>query len=171
MEPIFSALERNSHRWRRFTIMLYGAPAVTRVLAMLTHPTPKLRKLELARQPRAYYWTFTVEDSDQEEADIHDDTIPRGKALLPDTSALRAISIINIPQVVRHWPRADVHKNEFYTLEIVQRVLKASIWDLFSRRYADAKWLPLHARTVELPEKPPHLVFRNLDLLWIHHAV
>jgi len=171
MEPIFSALERNSRRWRRFAIVMYGAPAVTRVLEMLTQPTPNMKTLELARQQWADDHTFTIDDSDSETADIHEDTIPRGKALLPDTSVLRSISLINVPQIIRNWPTTDGPKTKFYTLEIVQRVLAAPTWNLFSRQYADAEWLLLGARVVELPEEPPNFVFPNLDLLWIHHAV
>jgi len=86
-------------------------------------------------------------------------------------SGLRFFSLVNIPQVIRHWPTNSIQKANFYTLQVIQRVLTVSAWDLFSRQYADAEWILLGASTVEEPKKPRQLVFPKLDLIWIYNNV
>ena len=110
MEPIFAALERNSHRWRRFAIVMYGVPVVTRMLAMLTRPTPGLRTLELARQSSSYNYTFHMSEDDADASDTFDDTVPQGQMFLPNISGLRFSPLVNVPQFIRHWPKNVTQK-------------------------------------------------------------
>ena len=167
MEPIFAALEQSSLRWRRFAVVMYGVPTVTRVLAMMTQATPNLRTLELARQPFSNEDTFSVDVAGANAEDTHDATIPHDKVFLPDTSGLRSVSLINLPQVVRHWPTARIPRPQSYALDVVQPVLAVSALEAFSRQHADADWLQLGALSFEHPIYSPHLLFPNLNQLWI----
>ena len=172
MEPIFTALEKNSRRWRRFAVAMYGVPVVTRVLAMLTQPTPSLRTLELARQsPTTYNHTFHMLESDADVEDSFDETVPQGQTFLPDISGLRFFSLVNVPQVVRHWPTNSIQNVNFYTLQVIQHVLTVQACDMLSRQYADAGWLLLNVSAVEQPMEPLQLVFPKLDLIWIYNNV
>jgi len=172
MEPIFMALERNSRRWRRFAVVMYGVPVVTRVLAMLNRPTPGLRRLELARQLLTTYSnTFHLIEDDADAEDTFDEMLLKGQTFLPDISGLRFLSLVNVPQVIRLWPTNSIQVTKFYTLQIIQRVLTVQAWDLLSRQCAVAEWIMLKASAVEQPKGPLQLVLPELDLIWIYNNV
>jgi len=170
LEPVFLALEQSSHRWRRFSIVMYGKPTVTRILALFSQPTPNLRTLELARQFSAAGSTLGIDSNILETADTSHDTISFDRPFLPDTSALSAVTLVNVPQVVHRWPMEIKPRATFYTLQIVQSTLSTETWDLFARQCSNMAWLLLDTLSVAHSDPSPQLVFPNLEMLWICRA-
>ena len=150
MEPIFAALERNSHRWRRFAVVMYGTPT------------------------QADFRTFDMlwGEYDAEEPDSHDNTMPRGKTFLPDISVLISVLLdINVPQVIHHWPVPRAHDMQLQKLTYIQLVITNDTWDVLLPVCTNTKRLQLVADFLDPPSEPLNLVCPNLELLWMNEAV
>jgi len=164
---VFLALEEHAHRWRRFAAVMYGKYPVARILRLLSgRSMPHLRTLELSVQEFSSTPTFSIGNSPMH----YDVALEPPVLFLQRTPALRSVTFINLPEVVRRWVHTCIPEESGCRLELVQQELTTYMWDMLEKHQHQLSWLLLSVHQIS---KPPELFqtfgFNKLDLLWLNY--
>ncbi|KAH7088654.1 hypothetical protein BKA62DRAFT_728026 [Auriculariales sp. MPI-PUGE-AT-0066] len=167
-DAVLASLVTQRPRWRRL-IAIVEPGLEAKFLNLFCGPTPRLRTFQISVQQNADADPFCISDAISESTN---QSLMPTDAFLPHAPNLYCATLVNIPQVLRHW--LPERQQGIGTLELVQATLRESELLQTLSRQRNLEWLLLGCASFIVDDDSSEsftgpIELPHLDCLWVQH--